>query len=838
MLVANGRLTGAHLIRVLAVAGPLVGGAIGVALPGDVLFGGLAWLAFLLGSMAGWGALAGRAAGVDAADPGLRLAWGAAAYVAVAGYLLAAGVLTAPVQLGLLVVGAGAHVALGLRSTTRAPTPAPTPTPTPTPTPADGGRWPLALIGLLVAVVAIDVLLAIVKTRSNIHDDDIAYTPFVRRLLQVGDLDEPFSLRRISAYGGQTVLAATAAVRGTADNLHLVDAGLFRLITLALVVGMARARAVDRVITGALVLVLALLPDTSINTSSHWTGLALFVALYRTACVAQASDDVRAWAAVGVVAAAAASLRQNHVLVVGAFGVFVIACLPARARWRAAAAMLVGGLVALGPYMIAAWRTCGTPFYPLIGGSANPAIELTAEAGTWWRELQLFIRVLIEPTPIRALLPLLLALLAVTDRRPGRPLTALAVAASAGLIATLHGLTLSDPSNLWRYAFGFMTAWVLVAVVEIARPADDREVAAPALARLVAMFALICQLVIAGPSTVRTYASLTGDLAAATQGARAARTPVQARYRRLQAAAPVGARLAVLLDEPALLDYRRNRVLNLDTPAYVSPAPGMPSFAGAEPVAAYLAGQGVRYVAFVRGDASHYSYRRRFWLLRTFFEVELWRVMGAYMVDFIDTLDELGRTRAVLFEEEGLVLIDLATRTGASTPPGDAPRTREAFVRRLAEREGLTAAWGLMSRSTLQFDDGLSAIACLDPAGQQRIVELGVDCITGLGLPVRWMKERAHLRVGGRGRHRLVVEGRVAVDEIFIRPELTVVVDGEVRWSQAVAADGRFAPAIDVDAGGWHDVYLVLSTIGDPWRASSKLGLARVERVQWEAVGP
>ena len=191
-----------------------------------------------------------------------------------------------------------------------------------------------------------------------------------------------------------------------------------------------------------------------------------------------------------------------------------------------------------------------------------------------------------------------------------------------------------------------------------------------------------------------------------------------------------------------------------------------------------------------------------------------------------------------MFEEEGLVVIDLATPTGPPTPPGDGPRTREEFVRRLAEREGLTAAWGLMSRSTLQFEDGLSAIACLDPAGQQRVVELGVDCITGLGLPVRWMKERAHLRVGGHGRHRLVVEGRVAVDEIFIRPELTVVVDGEVRWSQAVAADGRFAPAIDVDAGGWHDVYLVLSTIGDPWRASSKLGLARVERVQWEAVGP
>lgn len=830
MPVTRGRLTGTHGIRALALVGPLVGGAVGLALPGDVLFGGLAWLAFLLGSLAGWGALAARATGVADADPGLRLAWGAAAYVAVAGYLLAAGALTAPIQLALLVVGAAAHVALGLRSATATPTPTPA-------APADGSRWPLALIGLLVAVVAVDVLVAIVKTRSNIHDDDIAYTPFVRRLLQVGDLDEPFSLRRISAYGGQTVLAATAAVRGTADNLHLVDAGLFRLITIALVLGMARARAANRVITAALVLVLALLPDTSINTSSHWTGLALFVALYRTASLASTSRDIRAWAAVGVVAASAASLRQNHVLVVGMFGAIMIACTPARARRRAAAAMLVGGLLALAPYMIAAWRTCGTPFYPVIGGAANPAIRLTAEAGTWWRELELFLRLMIEPTPIRALLPLLIALLVVADRRPGRPLTALAAAASAGLIATVHGLTLSDPSNLWRYGFAFMTAWVLVAVIELAGPGDDREVAAPALARLVVMFALIAQLIIAGPSTVRSYSALGGDLAAAVGGARAARSPVRARYRRLQAAAPAGARLAVLVDEPTYLDYRRNRVINLDTPAYVSPPPGMPSFAGAEPVAAYFEGQGVRYLAFVRGDASHYSYRRRFWLLRTFFEVELWRVMGAYMVDFIDTAQELARTRVVLFEEDGLVLIDLATRTAAPTTPG-APLSREAFVRGLAEREGLTAAWGLMSRSSLQFEDGLSAIACLDPAGPHRVVDLGVDCMTGPGTPVRWMKERAHLRVRGRGRSRLVVEGRVAVDEIFMRPELTVIVDGEVRWSQVVDADGRFAPPIDIDARGWHDVYLVLSTIGDPWRASSKLGLARVDRVGWDAVDP
>lgn len=186
-----------------------------------------------------------------------------------------------------------------------------------------------------------------------------------------------------------------------------------------------------------------------------------------------------------------------------------------------------------------------------------------------------------------------------------------------------------------------------------------------------------------------------------------------------------------------------------------------------------------------------------------------------------------------------LVVGAMTTLVGcADDGPTAGARAREAFVRHLAEREGLSAAWGLMSRAELQFEDGLTSMACVDPSGRQRVVELGVDCLTGAGVPVRWMGERGHLRVHGHGRYRLAVEGRVEVGEIFTRPELAVVVDGAVRWSQPVAADGSFAPAIELDAAGWHDVYLALSSIGDPWRASTKLGLARLVRVDWEPAQP
>ena len=70
----------------------------------------------------------------------------------------------------------------------------------------------LVWIGI-ASLVLVNLLGAVASQRANPYDDDICYTPFVRRLLDAGDLIEPFSFRRLSAFGGQTVLSALAGVR-------------------------------------------------------------------------------------------------------------------------------------------------------------------------------------------------------------------------------------------------------------------------------------------------------------------------------------------------------------------------------------------------------------------------------------------------------------------------------------------------------------------------------------------------------------------------------------------------------------------------------------------------
>ena len=45
---------------------------------------------------------------------------------------------------------------------------------------------------------------------------------------------------------------------------------------------------------------------------------------------------------------------------------------------------------------------------------------------------------------------------------------------------------------------------------------------------------------------------------------------------------------------------------------------------------------------------------------RIFVDTELWRIQGAYAIDCLDNFAALADSRAVLFERDGMVMLDLA----------------------------------------------------------------------------------------------------------------------------------------------------------------------------------
>jgi hypothetical protein len=667
--------------RAVAILAPIGCAAYAIANAHSVFLGGAAWLVVLATSIAGYGHAAERALRLEV-DVGLRMAWGAGVYLAVAGVGLAAGVLTHVVLAVLVGLGFVGYVVRQI--TTERP-----PLVAAVRGLADLRRRSLTatlLFALVGAIALFNVAGGIAKVSGNTYDDDIAYTAFIKRTLDIGDIDEPFSFRRISAFGGQTALGALAPVRGTLANIYLVDAALFQAILLLLVLGLAfpaRAAAsrdgpTELVIVGLLLVVLVLLPNTSINTASHWTGAVLFLAMYRTATLAARPDlapraAIGLFAMLGALSAGACTLRQNYLPVGLLFPALVLvirlgreprkAFRAERSRWLAT---LAGGAVALLPYCIASYRSNATFLYPFWTGTFNPDIQMQPTLFSAWQELQFFLRVLIEPDPIRVWLVLLPVLFLAKDTRAGKPLTAMTIASVIGFALLVHSFPMSDARNLWRYGFGFQLTLFIALVVEGGaagmRRTPDTAVQTPLLARVVLVAALVVQVAMSGRGMTNKYAGIASDLDFARStdrhGARA--LEIERTYAELQLAVPAGATVAILLDEPFYLDYRRNPIINLDTPGFASFAPGMPTFHGPEPVGAYFLAHGVRYLAFVRGDHSRYFYRRDLWVKRTLIDTELWRILGAYLVDSVDNFTALAATRAVLFEQNGMVVLDLA----------------------------------------------------------------------------------------------------------------------------------------------------------------------------------
>jgi hypothetical protein len=824
--------------RALTIAVVLALGAFGLARPESVLVGGLAWLAFLMFALSGLGWFVARLARADDPDFGLRAVWGIAGYLATAGVLVMLDLCGRTAILGLVALGAATFA---WREWT---TPRPLSVAFRDAVAYVRAHPVVAYFAIAVALAAaVHVLGAVARLDRNPWDDDIAYTPFTKRLLDVGDMIEPFSFRRLAAYGGQTALHALAGARGTLANVHLIDQGLCFGLVMLLVVGYARELGrVGGLWLGLLGLVLVMLPDISLNTASYWSGAAVCLGMYRTVVRERL-------ALAAVIGGAACTLRPTYMPVVVLFFALVLGfhmrLLAREAGWRdawrrdrVAWARVFGiALAMLVPWCIAALRSSGTFLFPLVPGTWNRGLALAPSGWSWVDELSLLLRSCIasEPLVIAVIVVPLLAF--VVDPRPRRPLVAWFVASVLGFGLLVHGFPAADTTSMWRYAFGYALPLFAVFVLEV----DASAVELPVIGRWLLLAAILVQLATSRAGLVKAYAKSFRDVSeAAVIGGRGdpnARVE-RRRYEAMQAAVPAGARLVVMLDDPAFLDYSRNPIANLDTPGFASPWPQLPSFTSADALRGYLLDQGLRYVAFVRPERSRYFFRREFWVWRIFNDTEFFQAMSAYLIDASDSFVQLATSQTLLYDHDGLVVLDLGTVHSPAPvlDPTDEPVRRDAFVRALAATEHLEKEWSLSTRRDLAFEDGFSDLTFAPGDAAVHWYDYVVrDPEPTHGTPVRWMGRRAHLRVRGEQRMHLVLRGEVNLDLVFSRPRLDVSIDGELIASVPVDDTGKFSVDTDVAGpGAWADLYVVFDTIGEPSADVRELRAARLEEVTWQ----
>lgn len=631
------------------------------------------WSLLVMVSFAGWGSLVRWLVARDEQlDLGLRVAWGAGVVCFLGGALMTLSLMKrattfAIVEAGLALALASmwierARLVRAFQFSARV-----------------ARREPrLAfMVAVVLGLVALQYCGGIAEWHTNPYDDDIAYLAFVKKMLDTGTLIEPFSFRRLSALGGQSLFIELVSVRAVPSQGHTFDRSICLLMVVLLLWGFRTGRRRAPILAFILGTTFFLtLPSIAINTASYYSGVAFFLALFRTVMWLGQRPAWKNALPLAFVAAAVCTLRQNY-LPVPAFtiaAVYARTILVRKSEIKLGARLVEPLWVAalsiafLAPWMVVAYQSNLTFLYPVMNGTFNRELALQASGMTLIRECYMQVWTAIEGLPLQTLGLFVIGAALVRETNPKRPLWAAAIGSFVGFVSLVHGLTQSDAGNIGRYAYGFGTAFVLLTffVLTSRVSAVYSRVTRNHLAAGLVIIAVCIQFFDSKRTLNVTYTRMfrnVEQLAHQTPRASRVEAPEVDLYFRLQHVVPEGARVAVLLDEPHYLDFERNPIWNLDMPGYSSLPPGMPFFQGSARLKEYFAKIGVRYLAFVRPEYSRYHYRREYWVEMLTDEQEIWRLFAPYLLDFLDSMTDLARHSKHMFDERGLVLLDLAEGT-------------------------------------------------------------------------------------------------------------------------------------------------------------------------------
>lgn len=571
------------------------------------------WGGAILTSAVGWGAIVARFlyGSSSRVDCGLLAALGMAFHLLLGGILATLSLVSVRSCYAVVALG----VALFALEAGRCIAPQPAP---PGSEPADdprpvGPRVAAIIVIFSLGVAVLHYLGAAAERPANIIDDYQAYFSFPNQLLATGTLIEPFSSRRIDSYGGQSYLQALVLAFSTVYRIGLLDNGICFLVLAGLVIGWVREKRSFPFAVG-LPALLGLLTlhyyDLNHNAASEFSGAVFFLACFRILDRPRNGDD-RVWpnaVALALVASAASTLRQSNLAAAALIPAAYYAARMvhdggARRRWAneaALAALLTFAL--LLPWMVLAYRSSGTPLYPLIlGNGAEEYVSLEPISNL--EKARYFVMASLYPGRLPGLLLVFVAGLLV-PRRVSPALRASLVGSALATILLLYTLAAADAvDGTDRYIFPFGLAYFLAVLVVVSGAmAYSTKTRRYVIASAMVVGALVLPLIQTRNMLGQSYAADANAVRTALTG-RSKSTADDDVYMALQNAVPEHAAILVMLDQPFRLDFRRNRILLWDQPGAASPAPHVPVGQGPEALAEYLLGQGVRYVAYCDGPS-------------------------------------------------------------------------------------------------------------------------------------------------------------------------------------------------------------------------------------------
>ncbi len=344
------------VVRGTAVVAALAPAVAWYAVPVSPLHAVVVAVLAVIAALHGLGRIVGAIAGDGAAPVALTIAWGLAAYLALAGMLAGLGVFDAGAQRVLMVVA----TAVGAAWCGQAAAAAWARAPGEAGTARVGAGWRGLRPGLWMiapaaaaALLAIHVLGAAGTTTGRFFDGEVYLLGPLARLRDTGELGDAFGMPRTSGLGGSVLLASLGAAFEHARQVHVVDA-----LGLALTVALAFAgtpRHPARVIALFSIVVLAsAMPVYPTDLAPRWSVVALLFALHAS-LGRMAAPGARPWPAL-LLAGALATIWHAGWGVVAVIAVHTVGGAPASGRARRTAALgaaIITALALAGPLLSA-----------------------------------------------------------------------------------------------------------------------------------------------------------------------------------------------------------------------------------------------------------------------------------------------------------------------------------------------------------------------------------------------------------------------------------------------------------------------------------------------------
>ncbi len=616
---------------------------------------------------------------------GLTMAWGMAVTLAFGGLLMAFSAAKAPVL--TMVVLAGAALAGGLALSAKNSTHSKTTRQSDVSLSRaatkksnvkkawrhfDGANITVLIILSLLAALAFSSSIAW-PAQIDPNDDVVCYLFFPERILQTGSLIEPFNVRRLGTFGGQSLLQALVMVVGAERSGHVPDRGFGMLMIFGMLLrltrGMPATAALFRLLLVGSVFFISV---PRINTSSSLGGASVLLALLMTfdRIGKMPPIQMRVLLPSALLIAAAGSLRPTFLLCAVAITTISLT-LPTLlhvlkiTRTAAPGGFLavktlgfigVLSFVALAPWMFVLWQSNATPMYPPFGGTLNPAFGVLGSKNGPLQDVAHATGFLFRPEVLALLFCYVFAWF--VERKDLALAAVLSAVCVAWFTSYKFGVTVIFES--YRYTFPMLfpiAIWILTSYLGSRFNSPDsplkKYAATLALALLVAV-----NLPNAGNELTLMAESLPQQAVSSTQ--RLVTPIITKGVTELQEKTEPGAVIFAAIDTPYALNFNRNKIFTADVAGACSIGP-WPLEKGPDALKNYLRSVGVDYLLVVDFENAMLLYTRRHWKEHQRPEWFFKEVWGRYMIDFMDSVDALALSERVVGRAANLRLIKLTS---------------------------------------------------------------------------------------------------------------------------------------------------------------------------------